>query len=646
MDMHRTRIIVIVLLSFVQALTGQKASEGDRLYYEYNYQQAIDAYMREAQKSPLVPEQRLNLAESYFKTRQYTRASELYMELYKADSLMSNHHFNSMLQALSKSSGRERVNAFLNTRRGSLSDELMENAEFNEAVLGGETPSASYELFILNSNSAQADFSPSFLGEDRLLFSSSRPQEDKEVYGPSGESYLDIYVSTLDERGQARNPEALEWLPKLIYHEATPYYSPELDGVFYVRSNAEGNRMTFDENGKNSLAVGLARRDGDFMLLLRDPSTSFYYPYYDAFNQRLYFAADFEEGYGGTDLYYVSTNEGRIMSAPVNLGPRINSPGNEIAPYILDGSLYFASDVFYGQGGMDLYKSQMRAEGAFSIPVNLGPDINTRYDEFGLILRLEESGEYSGYFASNRPGGLGNDDIYGFRATETPGLRTRVFQGVVLDSRGNPLEKAEIRVTDAGGQVVKTVYSQENGRFYAELPWQEDLSLTLSKERYGTVNYGVEQALDISSSNELLEVSLASLDNVIRERNGRPLIRADRFLFARGSAQLSPQIREVLDEVVGTLKGFPRIKLRIEAHTDSRGSARTNLRLSEQRATAIREYLIGQGIAAERLVEIEGLGESQIMNNCKDGVYCLEMLHQQNERYPLVVLNYKELVGD
>ena len=191
--------------------------------------------------------------------------------------------------------------------------------------------------------------------------------------------------------------------------------------------------------------------------------------------------------------------------------------------------------------------------------------------------------------------------------------------------------------------MIKTVYSQENGKFYAELPWEEDLSLTLTKERHATMHYGQEQALEISSSNELLEVSLASLDNVIRERNGRPLIRADRFLFARGSAQLNPQIREVLDEVVGTLKGFPEIKLRIEAHTDSRGNARTNLRLSDQRATAIRDYLIAQGIAAERLAETEGFGESQILNNCKDGVYCLEMLHQQNERYPMVVLNYDEL---
>ena len=99
----------------------------------------------------------------------------------------------------------------------------------------------------------------------------------------------------------------------------------------------------------------------------------------------------------------------------------------------------------------------------------------------------------------------------------------------------------------------------------------------------------------------------------------------------------------MLDEVVEILRGFPNIRLRIEAHTDSRGSAQTNLTLSKRRAEAIKNYMVAQGISQDRLPETEGYGESQILNNCKDGVYCLEMLHQQNERYPMVVLNYSDL---
>jgi outer membrane protein OmpA-like peptidoglycan-associated protein len=339
----------------------------------------------------------------------------------------------------------------------------------------------------------------------------------------------------------------------------------------------------------------------------------------------------------------VATNEGRIMSAPVNLGPRINSPGNEIAPYILDGSLYFASDVFYGLGGMDVYKSRIRPGGQYSIPVNLGPGINTRHDEFGFILRQAATEGFEGYFTSNRPGGLGGDDIYGFRTATRPGLKTRVFQGLVVDSRGNPLEKAAVRIKNPADGVLKTVYTQEDGRFYAELPWREALALEIRKERHASKYYGENEAMQISQSAEPLEFSLAPLEDLVQEKEGRYLLKADRFLFERGSSELNPQARDVLDEVVETLKGFPGLRLRLEAHTDSRGAASTNLRLSQSRASAIREYLVAGGIPESQIPEVEGFGESRIQNNCTDGVYCLEMLHQQNERYPLVILNYEEL---
>ena len=112
--------------------------------------------------------------------------------------------------------------------------------------------------------------------------------------------------------------------------------------------------------------------------------------------------ANFEEGYGGTDIYYVNTNNGQIMSSPVNLGPRINSPGNEIAPYIFNNSLYFSSDVFYGLGGMDIYKSNIMDVDKFSIPINLGRGINTTSDDFGFIIRNGASGDFEGYFSSKR----------------------------------------------------------------------------------------------------------------------------------------------------------------------------------------------------------------------------------------------------
>ncbi len=102
------------------------------------------------------------------------------------------------------------------------------------------------------------------------------------------------------------------------------------------------------------------------------------------------------------------------MSAPINLGPRINTPGNEVSPFIFENSFYFASDIFYGLGGMDIYKSEIQGDKTFSIPVNLGLGLNSEEDDFGFIIKNNTTEGLTGYFSSNRPEGKGKDDIYGF----------------------------------------------------------------------------------------------------------------------------------------------------------------------------------------------------------------------------------------
>ncbi|MBC2838815.1 OmpA family protein [Robiginitalea sp. SC105] len=634
----------ILILFALVSLAGhaQKSSRADQAFFEYDFKTAIAEYVKEGRKQPLSPGQQLNLAEAYFRQRQYQEAADQYVELYRKDSILDNHHFNIMLQALSKTSGKERVQAFLNTRSSQLSNELLENASFNYELLDNPaSDQMDFRIFALKGNSPQSDFSPAFYGDDRLLFSSTRPQEEKDTYFPTGEAYTDIFVAPLQADGQLGTVAPLNSLPPLKFHEATPFYSEALEGIFYVRSNASEGALTFDANGKNSLAIALNKRNGSFQTLLRDPSISFYYPFYEAENERLYFAADFQQGYGGTDLYYVVTNQGLIMSAPVNLGPRINTPGNEIAPFVVDGSLYFSSDVFYGLGGMDVFKSEMQADGTFSIPANLGPEINSVQDEFGFVIRSSPTGGYQGYFASNRPGGVGSDDLYGFTVSQKPGLRTLVVSGQVLATTGDAVEKARVRLQDASGGLLREVYTQGDGNFRIEIPWQADTRLSIDKERFTAAVLGGEGQVQLGEG-EPVEVILKPVEEVVRQVRDHYELRGEKFYFQTGSSRLTDAVQIGLQEPLQALREFPELRIRIEAHTDSRGSSATNQALSQQRAEAIREYLVSNGIAADRIVAAEGKGESQILNNCTDGVYCLEVLHKQNERYPLIVTNYEE----
>lgn len=331
------------------------------------------------------------------------------------------------------------------------------------------------------------------------------------------------------------------------------------------------------------------------------------------------------------------------MSQPINLGPHINTPGNEIAPFVFDGSLYFSSDVFYGLGGMDIYKSEVQGGDSFSIPVNLGPGINSNKDDFGFIVRKEQGGGYYGYFASNRPGGLGKDDIYGFRSEEKPGLKTLAFRGTVRDTDGFAIEKAFVRLFDGDSLRLKETYTDRDGNFLLEIPWRDSVRVEVGKERYESLNLGNTTGGKTLETGEPLMLTLTSLESIVLKQANRTLLKVDAFHFERNSKSLTPEITASLDEAALQLKKFPELRLRLEAHTDSRGYKTTNQKLSEGRAAAIRDYLVAQGVAPEVFAEVKGLGETQIINNCSDGVYCLDVLHKQNERYLFILLNYDDL---
>ena len=324
-------IVVLLILLTGIAYSQDKKSRADVFYFEYAYKSAITEYKKEQLKKPLANKQLLNLADAFIKTGDFKNASEVYLDFYKKDTAMPSHDFNKMLRVLAKTSGMERVKAFLATKTNTLSDELLENAEFNAELLASDDKLAKdFNIFNVSINSPQADFSPTFYDENRLLFTSSRSVDKKEIYGPSGESYLDIYVARIAQDGNIQNSIPFSGIPKTSFHKSTPFYSAGLNRIFYILSNAESGRLSFDDNGKNALALGVSDGKGSFDYLLRDLSTSFYYPFYDVATGKLYFAANFSDSYGGTDIYFVYTNNGQIMSAPVNLGPRINTPGNEI----------------------------------------------------------------------------------------------------------------------------------------------------------------------------------------------------------------------------------------------------------------------------------------------------------------------------
>ena len=236
--------IIIVFFAICGVVVGQTPmSKADVLFYEYAYQDAIREYKKEMTKAPLSGKQILNLADSYFNTGNYKGASDTYFEFYKKDSTMSSFHFNKMLQAMTKTSGQDRAKALLATRTADLSSELLENAEFNFELLSDEElEGEDFRIFNVDGNSPQSDFSPTFY-KDRILFTSGRGNDKRNIYRPSGESYLDIYIAHVNEQGNILNPNPFQSLPDSKFHQATPYYSEDVGALFFVNSIEEEGEM-------------------------------------------------------------------------------------------------------------------------------------------------------------------------------------------------------------------------------------------------------------------------------------------------------------------------------------------------------------------------------------------------------------------
>ncbi|NKI30593.1 OmpA family protein [Croceivirga thetidis] len=635
----KNSIFLLLIFSFGLVFSQNPKSRADDYFFEYDFENAVLAYETDiADGFLLTPKQRLNLADSYFRTDSFDKASNLYVELFTQDSIMDNLQFNRMLQSLSKSSEDVELKAFIDNQVNGLTKELLENADFNNKMFADAVQNElGFKIFNLSANSEQSDFSATFYKEG-VLFTSGRPNPRKKDYQPAGESYLDIYYGEMDELGFLKSAELFSGVEKTEYHKATPYFSEDLGSYFYVLSNTEGGELAFDENGKNSLAIGYEKEGGDFQFLLKDLSTSFYYPYYHKETDRLYFAADFENGYGGTDIYFVYTNKGQVMSAPINLGPRINSPGNEISPYIFENSLYFSSDIFYGIGGMDIYKSNINGD-SFSIPVNLGPQINSDEDDFGFIIKNYHEG-LLGYFSSNRPGGKGKDDIYGFMVDEKPGFQTFALNGKVVKlSDYSGISEATVRAYDENGQLLQEVVSDVDGNYSLEVPWQNAVRLEATKSKYSIFSLFLNEDKMKSQQQKILNMGIAYYDDLVEEQEGQTVVKLNKFYFDKNQTKITEAIAIELNKVVDAVQRFPAIQLRIETHTDSRGSSTTNFKLSQKRSDNIKKYLVQQGVPESNILYSVGYGEDKILNNCKNGVYCIDFLHKENQRSLIVVLN-------
>ena len=491
-------------------------------------------------------------------------------------------------------------------------------------------------------NSKKLDFSPAFWG-DGIVFTSSRSRKNKVIKHKDlwlNDNFMDMYFAKV-EAGTASSGEAAEFQKvNNKYHDGTAVFSQDGKTMYFARSNSKKRKRKKDKKGITRLKIYQAKKGENGWTDIQElpfnaDEFDSCHPALSEDGNVLFFSSNRPGGFGGMDLYR-SHRVGLSWSTPENLGATINTEGNEAFPFIHeDGMLYFASNGWSGLGGLDIFRAQEVQDENFkkswTTPINMGKPLNTKKDDFGLIVGMSGT---EGYFTSNRKGGKGMDDIY------------HVFCQKGIQNMGNPPQKSALVAADLQTtQRQESPSLEQNIVINIPIPERQGSNFDAKHDGYNQgYNQGFNAGFDKGISRTGLENSHPT------EYDGRNIhslkvgevveIKNIFYEFDKYSmASIGEKGKAEVTKIANLLKSYPSMKIELASHTDSRGTKAYNKKLSQLRADAIVEYLVKQGIDRNRILAI-GYGESVLKNDCKDGVDCPEAAHLRNRRLEFKILEF------
>jgi len=442
-------------------------------------------------------------------------------------------------------------------------------------------------------NSKESDFSPAYGRDDFSLiyFTSSRDDAaGSKTHGATGQSYTDIFESRIDKKSKWSTPVPVEGVNS-EFEDGTPTFSPDFKEMYFTRCEA-GKRE------KKGCIIMHSTRSGDKWSepknskILPD-SVVAAHPALSPDGTTLYFVSDIPGGFGKKDIWMSTRSAGGdTWSKPVNLGPDINTAGDELFPYVRnDGTLYFSSDGLIGMGGLDIFKAKPQPDGSWIVQ-NMKAPINSFADDFGIAF---ENDSEKGIFSSTRKG-KGDDDLYSF---ELPPLKFNVT-GLVKDEKtGTSIPGSLVQLIASDGSNLQAE-TGAGGEFKFALKADVDYIFLASKKGFLNGKEKETTKGQEKSREFMVTIMLTAIDKPIELPN---------ILYDFGKWDLRPESMVSLDKLVETLLDNPNVTIELMSHTDSRDTEAYNQDLSQKRAQVVVQYLIDKGIEPERLMA-KGYGES------------------------------------
>ena len=442
-------------------------------------------------------------------------------------------------------------------------------------------------------NSRRGEFSPMLAGDkyDQLYFASSRSKDkDAKVSAITGQNNNNLFLVKQDEKGAWLAPVELEDEVNTEYDEGTPSFSPDGNTMYYTY-------CAQDPEGPRTAEIYISTRSsakwgkGTRATIVKDSVTALGHPSISPDGKYLYFVSDAVGGFGGKDIFRARV-AGNDFGPMENLGEEINTPGDEMFPYVRDSvTLYFASNGHPGMGGLDLFKATQDSTGKWKVE-NLGAPINSMADDFGITFAGKEE---RGFFCSNRNAARGYDHIYSF---ERPTI-TIFIEGIVNDVDEYPIEDATVRIVGKDGLNVK-VPVKKDGTYRVELERDIRYVMMASARGYLNQNYELHTGPEEKNETYIVDFFLSPIS--------KPVV-IDNIFYDFDKATLRPESKKALDEMIKMLNDNPNVTIELGAHTDRKGTDQYNERLAQRRAQSVVDYLIAGGIEAARL-EAKGYGES------------------------------------
>lgn len=444
-------------------------------------------------------------------------------------------------------------------------------------------------------NSRRADFCPMYLGADcdQIYYTSTTEKATGDKKSEiTGMKNADVFFSKKNEKGEWERPEPVEGELNTEFDEGIVAFSPDAQTMYLTKARRELNAPTSVEIYTSTRSDAKWSAPVKFEITA-DTLSTFGHPAVSPDGEYLYFVSDMPGGYGGKDIWRISLKE--RQGSLVNLGPDINTEGNDDFPYVRsDGSLYFSSDGHPGMGGLDIFRAKAVGDPAdlrWKVE-NMGFPINSAGDDFGITFGKGEDG----FFSSNRGDARGYDHIYSF---EYDPVRITI-EGLVMDKDEEPVKNAIIRIVGNDGSNQKEV-ARDDGSFSFAL--QRGVKYVMLAGAKGYLNQKQEFASDstMEDANYWVEFILPSIS--------KPSV-VENIFYDYDKADLRPESKTALNELIAVLHDNPNVTIEMASHTDRWGSDAYNINLSERRAKSVVDYLVENGISRDRL-QPHGYGKSR-----------------------------------